>query len=102
MVASDDGREKMRRLKEENRNLRGLLRETEDRFKSKLDQSRKESENLTKIFKQILPVLKQALGQQQSTDMNELVRILEMSAASDGGSTPSNGGTLTSAEKSNI
>jgi len=52
----------MRKLREENKNLKSLLKETEDRFKSKLDQSRKESENLSKIFKQMVPILRQAIN----------------------------------------
>eukprot|EP00347_Sterkiella_histriomuscorum_P006388 403352953 len=67
----DDGnlayaKEKIRKLKDENKKLHTLLNETEERFKSKLDQTRKESENIMKVFNQILPILKQAMIQQQN------------------------------------
>ena len=50
--------EKIRKLKDENKTLHSLLKETEERFKTKLDQTRKESENITKAFNKILPLLK--------------------------------------------
>jgi hypothetical protein len=50
--------EKIRRLKDENKKLYGLLQDTEERFKCKLDQTRIESENIIKAFNKILPVLK--------------------------------------------
>lgn len=43
-------KDKIRKLKDENRKLHTLLTETEERFKSKLDQTRKESENIMKVF----------------------------------------------------
>jgi len=55
-------KEKIRKLKDENRKLHTLLTETEERFKSKLDQTRKESENIMKVFNQILPLLKQTMS----------------------------------------
>ncbi len=54
-------KDKIRKLKDENRKLHSLLLETEERFKSKLDQTKKESENIMKVFNQILPVMKQAI-----------------------------------------
>ncbi len=51
-------KEKIKKLKDENKKLHQLLVETEERFKSKLDQTRKESEGIMKIFGQLLPVLK--------------------------------------------
>ena len=50
--------EKIRKLKDENKKLHSLLKETEEMFKTKLDQTRKESENITKAFNKILPLLK--------------------------------------------
>lgn len=58
--------EKIRKLKDENKKLQQLLQETEERFKSKLDQTRRESESIMKVFNQILPILKHALVTSQS------------------------------------
>jgi hypothetical protein len=43
-------KDKIRKLKDENKKLHLLLVETEDRFKSKLDQTRRESEGIMKMF----------------------------------------------------
>ena len=53
--------DKIRKLKDENKKLHSLLQDTEERFRSKLDQTKKESENITKAFNKILPLLKQSL-----------------------------------------
>jgi hypothetical protein len=51
----------MRRLKTENLKLLQLLNETEEKFKGKIDQSRKESTNVMRLIGQIMPYVKRAL-----------------------------------------
>ncbi|CDW89900.1 UNKNOWN [Stylonychia lemnae] len=58
-------KEKIKKLKDENKKLHQLLTDTEERFKSKLDQTRRESEGIMKIFNQILPILRQVMSSQQ-------------------------------------
>jgi hypothetical protein len=43
-------KDKIKKLKDENKKLQVLLVETEERFKSKLDQNRKESDGILKVF----------------------------------------------------
>ena len=43
-------RDKIKKIKDENKKLHSLLTETEEKFKSKMDQTRKESQNMMKVF----------------------------------------------------
>lgn len=80
-------RDKIQKLKKENRKLHNLLSETEEKFKSKLDQSRRDSENIQRVFNQILPALQNLILQNQfqnsSYDIEEaekLIRFIENSS----------------------
>jgi hypothetical protein len=62
---SQTHRDRLRRLKSENLKLLQLLNETEEKFKTRIDQSRKESNNIMRLIGQILPYVKRALRQNQ-------------------------------------
>ena len=69
----------MRRLKTENLKLLQLLNETEEKFKSKIDQTRKDSTHVTRLIGQILPYIKRAFRQNQhDVEAKELIRQIEM------------------------
>ena len=69
----------MRRLKTENLKLLQLLNETEEKFKGKIDQSRKESTNVMRLIGQIMPYVKRALqSNQHDNEAKELIRQIEM------------------------
>lgn len=68
-------RERIRRLKTENAKLHSLLTETEEKFKSRIDQSRKDSQNIMNLIAQILPYVKKTLRQNQhDQEAKELIR----------------------------
>lgn len=50
--------EKIHALKSENKNLFKLLKDSEKVFYQKLQEAKKESQNLTNLFKQIWPLIK--------------------------------------------
>ena len=54
-------RDRIRRLKTENTKLLSLLTETEEKFKSRIDQTRKESHTIINLIAQILPYVKRTL-----------------------------------------
>ncbi|TNV85012.1 hypothetical protein FGO68_gene11157 [Halteria grandinella] len=79
---STSHRDRIRKLKADNQKLYLLLTETEDKFKSKIDQSRKESLNIMKIIAQILPYVRNALKQNQhDQEAKELIRQIEQNTA---------------------
>jgi hypothetical protein len=54
-------RDRIRRLKTENTKLLNLLTETEEKFKTRIDQTRKESQTIMNLIAQILPYVKKTL-----------------------------------------
>lgn len=50
--------EKIKALKQENKNLFKLLKDSEKVFYQKLTEAKKESQNLTNLFKQLWPLIK--------------------------------------------
>ena len=50
--------EKIKMLKQENKKLISLLRDSEKLFYQKLKETKKESENLSTLFKQLWPLIK--------------------------------------------
>ena len=50
--------DKIKTLKAENKKLMGLLRDSEKVFYQKLKETKKESENLSALFKQLWPLIK--------------------------------------------
>jgi hypothetical protein len=68
-------------LKTENTKLLTLLTETEEKFKTRIDQSRKESQTIMNLIAQILPYVKKTLRQNQhDQEAKELIRQIEMNA----------------------
>lgn len=50
--------DKLKTLKQENKNLYKLLKDSEKVFYQKLTEAKKESQNLTTLFKQLWPLIK--------------------------------------------
>ena len=81
-------RDRIRKLKSENLKLYQLLNETEDSFKNKIEQTRKESQNIMKIIGQILPYVRKALKQNHNDqDAKDLIRQIELNAFTTSGAT---------------
>ena len=58
-----------------------MLTDSEDKFKSRIDQARRESQTVMKLIAQILPYVRRALKQNHNDhEAKELIRQIELNA----------------------
>lgn len=75
--------EKVKTLKQENKNLYKLLKDSEKVFYQKLSEAKKESQNLTNLFKQLWPLIKSKVK-----DPSLLIKTITSISANAGGQGP--------------
>lgn len=73
--------EKLKTLKQENKNLYKLLKDSEKVFYQKLTEAKKESLNLTTLFKQLWPLIKSKVK-----DPSILIKTISSISGGGGGS----------------